>query len=120
MPPDAQIGNYSAMTIETLPPPDHELHEMSDGSHVYRVGFWGLNDPPSTASWGVVWWDLRAEDVHEVIEWADARAGSELIYTLYVRFTDPHPPQREWMIRIAGAKPTMNSPDSFRPQPVRV
>lgn len=110
------------MTIETLPPPDHELHEMRDGSHRYRAGFWRLNNPPSTTSWAVEWWDLRAEDVHEVIESADAKAGSDLIYTLYVRFTDPAPPEREWMIRIAGADPTMNPdlPDSFRRRhPVR-
>jgi hypothetical protein len=96
------------MTIEFLPPPDHELHEVADGSHLYRVGFWRLNDPPSTSSWAVEWWDLRAEDVHQVIEWADAKADAEQIYTLYVRFTDPYPPEREWLIWIAGANPTRN------------
>lgn len=73
------------MTIEFLPPPGHELREMAEGSHLYRVGFWRLNNPPSTTSWAVEWWDLHAEDVHEVIEWADGKAGTELIYTLYVR-----------------------------------
>jgi hypothetical protein len=57
---------------------------------------------------GVEWWDLRAEDVHEVIEWADAKADTEQIYTLFVRFIDPYPPGREWIVRIAGADPTTN------------
>jgi hypothetical protein len=65
---------------------------------------------------------LHAEDVHEVIEWADTKAGAELIYTLYVRFTEPHPPRREWLIRIAGADPTTNPDydDGFhRQHPIR-
>ena len=56
------------------------------------------------------------------MEWADAKAGAELIYTLYVRFMDPAPPGREWMIRIAGADPTTNPDfdDGFhRKHPVR-
>jgi hypothetical protein len=114
------------MTIEFQPPPEAELNEMSDGSHLYRVGFWQQQTPTDPdiprdeRAWGVEWWDLRADDVHEVIEWADAKAEAEQIYTLSVRFTDPYPPEREWMIRIAGWDPTRNSDDDFyRQHPVR-
>ncbi len=117
------------MTIESLPPPEGEVHEMADGSHLYRVGFWWHQKPPAESDipqeemgWGVEWWDLRAEDVHEVIEWAEAKADSGQIYTLYVRFTDPHPPGRVWMVRIAGADHTTN-PDFddgfYRQHPIR-
>ena len=119
------IGEYWPMAIELQPPPDPELNEMADGSHLFRVGFWRHQKPPpgtdiaqEEMGWGVEWWDVSAEDVHEVIEWAEAKADAEQIYTLYVRFTDPYS-GREWMIGVAGADPTVVS-DSFRRRhPVR-
>ena len=114
------------MAIEPQPPPDTEPYEMADGSQLFRVGFWRHQKPPPDTDiaqeemgWGVEWWDVRAEDVHEVIEWAEVKADAEQIYTLYVRFRDPYPPGREWMVRIAGADPTVVSDCFHRQHPVR-
>jgi hypothetical protein len=111
--PDCRSVIIGGMTIEPQPSPETDLHEMGDGSHLYRVGFWSHQTPPPGSDipqeqmgFGVEWWDLRAEDVHEVIDWADAKADAEQTYTLFVRFTDPYPPEREWIVRIAGADPT--------------
>lgn len=104
------------MPVEPIIPTEEDPEEGVNGSHVYRIGFWrqqeppeGSDTPPDEMGWGVIWWEVEAEDVHEVIAWADEKAAAEdRIYTLYVRFTDPYPPEREWMIRIAGADPTRN------------
>jgi len=85
------------MAIELVAPA--EVHPAEAWTHLYRVGFWrqqtpppGSDIPPEQMGWGVELWDLRAEDVHEVIAWADAKAGADRIYTLYVRLEDGHGP----------------------------
>ncbi|HEU0305013.1 MAG TPA: hypothetical protein VFR32_10590 [Gaiellaceae bacterium] len=114
------------MAVEPFEPT--ELHPVETHTHVYRVGFWWQqqaepNIPPEQASWGVELWDLRAEDVHEVIAWAEAKADAgEMTYTLYVRLEDGHAPGEDLLVQIAGADPTRNPPfsDGFhRRHPLR-
>jgi hypothetical protein len=68
----------------------------------------GSDIPPEQMAWGVEWWDLAAEDVHEVIAWADQKAGPDLIYTLYVRIADGTGSGSDLLVHIAGANPTHN------------
>src|SRR5262245_40075218 len=92
-----------------------ELHPTETWTHLFRVGFWWQQSrPPENAhkelSWGVEVWDLEAEDVHEVIAWADAQAGPDRIYTLYIRLEDGEAPGEDLLVRIAGADPTKVEP----------
>jgi hypothetical protein len=115
------------MAIEFIAPP--EPHPIETWTHLYRVGFWsrqtpgpGSDVPPEEAVWGVEVWDLRAEDVHEVLARADDKAGADRIYTLYIRLLDGHAPGRDLLVQIAGADPTRNPPfaDGFyRQHPLR-
>jgi hypothetical protein len=59
--------------------------------------------------WGALIYDLRAEAVHEVIEWAESKVGADLIYMLYGRFEDA-PDGETGLLHIAGADPT-HAPD---------
>jgi hypothetical protein len=112
------------MTIE--PFVATQYHPVESWTHLYRVGFWWQQHPdlpPEESSWGVEVWDLSAEDVHEVIAWADEKAGLEQrIYTLYVRVEDGHRPGEDLLVQIAGADPTRNPPgydDFYRQHPLR-
>lgn len=115
------------MAIKFLAPDD--LHPVEGWTHLYRVGFWrqqtpppDSNVPPEDAAWGVEIWDLSAEDVHEVIAWADEKAGADRIYTLYVRLEDGRGEGEDLLVQIAGADPTRNPPfaDGFhREHPLR-
>jgi hypothetical protein len=111
------------MTVKPIAP--EELHPIETWTHLYRVGFWKQQTPPpqsgtrpEDAAWGVELWDLRAEDVHEVIAWADEKAGPDQIYTLYIRLENGHAPGEDLLVQIAGADPTRNPPftDEFRRQ----
>jgi hypothetical protein len=81
---------------------------------LYRVSFWQQQTPPpgshvrpEDAGWSEEYWDISAEDVHEVIAWADEKAGSERTYTLYVRLDDDGRwADQSLFIQIAGANPT--------------
>jgi hypothetical protein len=115
------------MAIRFLPPPEARPNET--WTHVYRVCFWRQQSPPpesavppGDAAWSAEIWDLSAEDVHEVIQWADEKAEPEQIYTLYIKLEDGHQPGEPLLIQIAGADPTRNPPfaDDFRRKhPVR-
>jgi len=81
---------------------------------LYRVSFWQQQTPPpgsqvrpEDAGWSEEYWDISAEDVHEVIAWADEKAGSERTYTLYIRLDDDGRWADESLfVQIAGANPT--------------
>jgi hypothetical protein len=115
------------MPIEHVAP--SELHPIETWTHLHRVGFWmqqtprsGTDISPEDMGWSVELHDLRAEDVHEVIAWADAKAGADQSYTLYIRLVDGRAPGEDLLVQIAGADPTRNPPfaDGFhRPQPLR-
>jgi hypothetical protein len=45
-----------------------------------------------------------AQDVHEVIEWAEREAGPDDCYTLFVRFDSPY---GRGMVHIAGLDPSV-------------
>jgi hypothetical protein len=115
------------MAIEFFDP--SQLHPPERCTHLYRVGFWrqqtpppGSNVPAKEAAWSVELWDLRAEDVHEVIAWADEKAEHDQTYTLYIRLEDGHGPGEDLLVQVAGADPTRNPPfaDAFyRRHPLR-
>jgi hypothetical protein len=115
------------MAIERVAP--HELHPIETWTHLYRVGFWTQQTPPSGTDiapedmgWSVELHDLRAEDVHEVIAWADDKARADQIYTLYIRLVDGHGPGKDLLVQVAGADPARNPPfaDGFhRQHPLR-
>ncbi len=115
------------MAIKFLSPA--EVHPIESWTHLYRVGFWRQQTPPpdsdippEEAAWGVELWDLSAEDVHEVIEWANDKAGVDRIYTLYIRLENGHGPSKDLLVQIAGADPTRNPPfadEFFRQHPLR-
>jgi hypothetical protein len=83
-------------------------------SHDYRVGFWwhpapepGSDTPPERIGWGVQWWDVTAEDVHEVIAWADAKTRADAdfeLYTLLVWTRDET--ESDILVKLAGFDPT--------------
>jgi hypothetical protein len=111
------------MAIEFVPPPHPSPIET--WTHLYRVGFWVRQTPPAGTDispedmgWSVELHDLRAEDVHEVIAWADDKVGPDRIYTLYIRLEDGHAPGKDLLVQIAGADPTRNPPfaDGFERQ----
>jgi hypothetical protein len=115
------------MAIKFLSPA--ELHPVEAWTHLYRVGFWrqqapppDSNIPPEQAGWGVELWDLSAEDVHEVIAWADEHAGPDRIYTLYIRLEGRHRSGEDLLVHIAGADPTHNpafADEFYRQHPLR-
>jgi hypothetical protein len=102
------------MTLQFLPPP--EPRPVETWTHLYRVSFWQQQTPPpgshvrpEDAGWSEEYWDISAEDVHEVIAWADEKAGSERTYTLYIRLDDDGRwADQSFFIQIAGANPTRN------------
>jgi hypothetical protein len=111
------------MTIKFVPPP--EPWPVETWTHLFRVRFWrqqtpppGSAVPPEDAACSAEIWDLSAEDVHEVIQWADRKAEPEQTYTLYVMLEDGHQPGEPLLVQIAGGDPTRNSPfaDDFRRQ----
>ena len=108
------------MAVEVVFPT--ERHPIEAWTHLYRVGFWSQQTPPSNSdvdpeqvSWSVELWDVHAEDVHEVIAWADEQAGEARTYTLYIRLEDRRPGE-DMLVQIAGVDPTRNPPfaDGFR------
>src|SRR4051794_8054762 len=110
------------MTIE--PFSQGEPHPVEAETHLYRVVFWRQQTPdvaPEQSAWSAQVWDLRAEDVHEVIARADEEALADQISTLDVRLQDGHGPRRDLLVQIAGADPTRDpSFDGFhRQHPVR-
>lgn len=108
------------MAVEPFEP--DQLHPVEAYTHLYRVGFWWKQEPPSE-SWGVEVWDVRAEDVHEVIEWAEAKAEEKaMTYTLFARVEDGQAPGEDLLVLIAGVEPTRYPPfsDGFsRRHPLR-
>lgn len=115
------------MTIKFLPPPEPWPPET--WTHLYRVCFWRQQTsppesavPPEDAAWSAEIWDLSAEDVHEVIEWANEKAEADQIYTLYTMLEDGRQPEEPLLVQIAGADPTRNprfSDDFHRQHPLR-
>jgi hypothetical protein len=85
-----------AAEIEALPRPqeirlaDPTKHEDGFGaaSHDYHVVFW--TEVPSGLIFAALEYDVGgAQDVQEVIEWAEREAGPDDCYTLFVRFDSP-------------------------------
>jgi hypothetical protein len=111
--------------MEIHPPPIPEYREAGEvATHDYRVVFWQHQLPESAHSafemgWAELTWDVAdAEDVHEVIGWAEsylnefaeAHPGSEHTYVLYAKV-----PGETWMLHIAGANRTvLPENDDFR------
>lgn len=61
---------------------------VDDSTAIYRVRVWA---PPARANgaWTVDDWELRnALDVHEVLAWADQKAGGQT-FEVYVRGDEP-------------------------------
>ncbi len=107
------------MTIAYRDVPEDEIYKAWEMDvHDYRVVFWRQQDPePGYAKeemgWAAVIHDISAEDVHEVIEWAERQAAPDEIYTLYVAYVDPTR-QQKGLLQIAGADPTRNPEDPGR------
>jgi hypothetical protein len=78
-------------------------------AHDYRVVFWWQQKaPPRVRQEEMIWVALEydvvdAEDVHEVIAWAENEAGSACTYALYVKLDRD---DSNGMIHIAGVDPT--------------
>ena len=71
-------------------------------SPAYRVYFWGRPSP--TWAWQCEEWRLTAaHDVHEVLAWADGRAGDR---TFTVQAEVDVSGEGRGMIRLAGTDPT--------------
>lgn len=101
------------MAVESFEPA--ELHPVESVTHLYRVTFWHRQTPPAGSGiapdqmgWAATICDVTAEDVHEVIAWADEEAGDGRIYTLYVRLEEGCAPGRDVLVHVAGADPTHN------------
>ncbi len=66
------VPNYLEMALQFLPPP--EPRPVETWTHLYRVSFWQQQTPPpgshlrpEDAGWSEEYWDISAEDVHEVM-----------------------------------------------------
>lgn len=100
-----------AAQIEELPRPTQiRLADpvADDGfqipSHDYRVVFW--TEKPSEQMFAALEYDIvGAQDVHEVIEWAEREAGPDDCYTLFVKFESPWSDERG-LLHIAGLDPS--------------
>jgi hypothetical protein len=115
--------NDLAAEIEALPcPADIRMSDpvgRRDGpqvpSHDYRVVFW--TEKPSEHIFAALEYDIvGAQDVHEVIEWAEREAGPDDCYTLFVKVEIPwsDDPGRG-LVHIAGLDPSVPPEDmTFR------
>ncbi len=80
-----------------------------DDRPVYRVYFWGHGPATADVPPEQVGYSCRehrvmdADDVHEVLAWADREARGHETFTLYVERTER---QGTGLIRLAGADPT--------------
>jgi hypothetical protein len=100
------------MPVEYRNVPEDKVHDAWEMDvHDYRVVFWRRQEPepgytPEEMGWSAVIHDVSAEDVHEVIEWANRKAAPDEIYTLYVAYVDPVE-NENGLLHIAGADPTV-------------
>lgn len=102
-----------AAKIEALPRPreirlaDPTKHDdgfvFGGESHDYYVVFW--TEVPSEHIFAALEYDVGgAQDVHEVIEWAESEAGPDDCYTLFVKFDTPY---GRGMAHISGLDPSV-------------
>ena len=83
---------------------------------VYRVYFWHRPPPPAGMPADQIMWHCDeqrltgANDVHEVIAWAESRLPAGDQYVLYVEHADGG---GRGLIRLAGADPTEQGAPSF-------
>ncbi len=74
-------------------------------SHDYRVVFW--TEKPSEHIFAALEYDVvGAQDVHEVIEWAEREAGPDDCYTLFVKVESPWSDDHG-LVHIAGLDPSV-------------
>lgn len=98
------------MDIDPVDPRDTEWETERP---TYRVYFWGrssapLEVPPEHVGYYAREYRLHgAEDVHEVIRWANSAAAADETYTLYVECRDAAAPG---LILLAGTDPTAAGP----------
>jgi hypothetical protein len=94
--------------MELVAPPSEEPGAIA--TRAYRVVFW-QHQHPKADSWSAYIFDFDgAEDVHEVIEWAESHfdehtnpaASPRRGYVLYA-----HVPDETWMLQLAGVDPTV-------------
>lgn len=94
------------MDIDPVDPRDTQWERERP---TYRVYFWGRSPAPTEVPAEQVGYYAReyrlrgAEDVHQVIRWADSAAAAEETYTLYVECQDAGVPG---LILLAGTDPT--------------
>jgi hypothetical protein len=79
----------------------------------YRVYFWGRVPQPVGFPMGIAAeeFEVTGADVHEVITWAEATAGSDRTYTLYALAQRPE--GEVGLVRLAGTDP-LRAPDPLR------
>jgi hypothetical protein len=118
------------MTVRARDPGENPFEAIEAEVHDYRVVLWRPQKPFAEhgthvdASWSAEIHDVTAEDVHEVIDWANDKAGRDAIYTLYVLHDHAEVGNGKTLLQIAGADPTVSSdpppPYGFRrTQPLR-
>lgn len=93
----------------------------TEPTHAYRVVFWRQQiAPPGIPQEHMMWVGAEhdvagAEDVHEVIAWADAEAQQrQSTYTLYAMVDRDDDRGLVW---LAGVDPTSSASNFERPQP---
>lgn len=118
------------MTVRFRDPGENPFEATEAEAHDYRVVFWRPQEPlddhrtSEEVSWSAEIHDVTAEDVHEVIERANEKAGRDAIYTLYVLHDHAEMGNGKTLLQIAGADPTSAwsppPPDGFqRTHPLR-
>ncbi len=110
-------GHTQEMEVHDPPYPEYR-EQGAWPTHDYRIVFWQHQLPPPGSDISVEqmgWSELTrdvvgAEDVHEVIAWAeshideytDPEGHSERTYILYAKV-----PDEPWMLHLAGVDPTV-------------
>jgi hypothetical protein len=105
-----------------IAPVDPRDSEWEQAHPVYRVYFWAQAQAPPvsaqhqvTAMWRSEEWRLTiADDVHEVLDWANGAAGRGRRFTLYIE-TDTA--EGRGLAHLAGTDPTASAAPSVTASP---
>jgi hypothetical protein len=96
--------------------PRADAHWETPPTHNYRVVFWRQRRAPADMPQEHIMWEasdydvLDAQDIHEVIEWAESEARRRnCVYTIHAKVGK----EGRGLVWLAGITPTLDSGENF-------